>query len=680
MNQQIAKLVATVPARYLFPRIANLINELVTGGLVEQCLSLLVWEKKCRIKDEYGTLHGHPIPIFALERLLLGVICRCDLGVSNQLSVKTIEALNTYFSVFSSSFDTHFSEIDKIIVVFRTYANLVQRIPSQALGQIKVLEVEEASIQFSLKYLSCPIFERKYSAISALNTRIEEIKKLTDKDKDRYRAILLRYPLLDTLYISGYQPEIARKSDEIFAFVAPSLSIQTINNLLVSAFEQSSEKGGVIAYCLRKSLQTLDIELIKGVLETLASGAVPAEKLESETIQLIIEVIRLGGEKTSRFSFLKNSKEGTKLVEDAVGLLWSCLDSKNNLQATTVKSVMDALEDNVGKARGGRQRMVEQCILKLREKRCPTQYIVLLKALLESMDAKGNFILGSEYDKLMEKAYTFGGLPLPTLALNEFIECTRRTQAEEEPAFNEDKVSTSRIQLILLLIFKGRQKSDTLTSFKKLLSFLLATADQAKNLNRLTNYLTNNDVIPSENGDTFFSVLNDQDAIDDQYITENIFRLYETLFLRANMKSGALDYANPQKKTLLRIARQEKLTHLQQLWVFCLKRRLTGIVRDNFHKLLVECYFRTARKYESTEAQKAWTSLNNDVNDQISLIRQTTNATAKAILLSNMAHIWIKVIYISLGTLYIGGSTPSPETLVTNVVGIMIKASVFLQE
>jgi len=312
--------------------------------------------------------------------------------------------------------------------------------------------------------------------------------------------------------------------------------------------------------------------------------------------------------------------------------------------------------------------MIEMCILKLKEKRCLTQYIILLKSLLDSLESRGNFMMGNEYDKLMEKIYTFGSQPLATAALNEFIDSTRRTPAEEEAAFNEERVNFSRIQLILLLIFKGKQKSDTLQVFKRLISFLLATADQTKNLYRFNSYLIQSDIIPQENIDIFFSVLNDRDAIEDRFINENIYKLYETLFLRSNFRSGALEYSNPQKRNLINITRQDKFVMLNLLWSFCLRRNLQGSVRDHFYKLLVECYFRTSRKYESTEAQRAWSAFTNDVTDQMNAIRQLSNPVTKASCLSHMAGIWIKVIEISGGPLYINSTVPSPENLLVFVV------------
>lgn len=58
---------------------------------------------------------------------------------------------------------------------------------------------------------------------------------------------------------------------------------------------------------------------------------IPQVRIENNTIQLIVEIIKQSGEKTNRFYFYKTSKEGTKVIEDSIQLLWNCLDVKNNV-------------------------------------------------------------------------------------------------------------------------------------------------------------------------------------------------------------------------------------------------------------------------------------------------------------------------------------------------------------
>jgi hypothetical protein len=58
---------------------------------------------------------------------------------------------------------------------------------------------------------------------------------------------------------------------------------------------------------------------------------IPQERIENNTVQLIVEIIKQSGERTNKFYFYKNSKEGTKIIEDSIQLLWNCLDVKNNV-------------------------------------------------------------------------------------------------------------------------------------------------------------------------------------------------------------------------------------------------------------------------------------------------------------------------------------------------------------
>ena len=384
-------------------------------------------------------------------------------GLVQKLQSRALETVKVWVANFSTSFDAHFNEIDKVLTILRIYETLAKKVLTS------YPDTESDAIRLCVLYLSCPIFERKYSAITVLNKKIEEYHKQADKDKERYRHCLLDNGVLSTLYINGYHAEIARKSDELLAFLAPKLKVDIIRKLVSSAFQQSGEKGGIFCSCLRKSLQVLDIEFIKAVLEILTTE-VPMEKMESETIQLIIEIIKQTGEKTTRFYFMSKSKEGNKVVEDSVLLLWQCLDAKHNLAASVLKSVLEALEDNVrAKSKGGKPRMIEQCIMRLREKKCLTQYIILLQRLLDSLDAKAGFIGGSEYDKVLEKLYYSGpgsAVPLATLALEELIS-RFNSPTEEELAFNEDKIYFSRLQLILILVFKGKIKTDASTVFKE---------------------------------------------------------------------------------------------------------------------------------------------------------------------------------------------------------------------
>lgn len=332
--------------------------------------------------------------------------------------------------------------------------------------------------------------------------------------------------------------------------------------------------------------------------------------------------------------------------------------------------MLDALEENISKAKGGKQKLIELCITKLRQGNCSTQHVHLLAVMLESLEAKGTFISGSEYDKTLDKLYLIGGLGLATVALEELTDYSKRSTEEEEMAYNEEKVFMARVSLLLLLIFKGKQKPDSISAFRNLMKYLINNRENQKKLELFKNYLVNKEIVTQENSDVFFSVMNEFDTVETATIGYPLFKLYETIFLNVNLKTGALD-RSPSKKTILIIVKQERFVHLKQLWIYCLKSQLESSTKEAFHRLLVECYFRSNRKYEGVEAQKAWTYFNNDVTDEMSAIRQTLDPAAKAVLLGNMANIWIKAIELSSGTLYIGGTTPTPETISIFVVNFL---------
>ena len=248
-----------------------------------------------------------------------------------ELSVSVLskcrDLLTAHSNSFSPLFDAYFNDIERSINCLKGYETISLKISVES---SRSLEVEDKALKFALIYLSCPIFEKKFAGISYLNQRVEQYKKESEREKERFRNVLLKGKVLNILYITGYHPEIARKSDELLAYLAPKLLVSDIKSLLMSAYEQSPEKGGVICYCLRKSLQILDIELIKSVLE-IFTGDFPIEKVERETILLIIEIIKQSGVKSTKFYMFGKNKDGNKIVEDSIQLLWNCLDSKNNV-------------------------------------------------------------------------------------------------------------------------------------------------------------------------------------------------------------------------------------------------------------------------------------------------------------------------------------------------------------
>lgn len=387
-------------------------------------------------------------------------------------------------------------------------------------------------------------------------------------------------------------------------------------------------------------------------------------------MQLVLEIIKQSGEKTNKFYFYKNSKDGTKIAEDSIQLLWNCLDAKHRLNSSSLKSLLEALEANVTKAKGGKTRMIEMCIEKLRTKSASIQHIKLLNSMLESLEAKATFMsgfTGSDYDKTVDKVYNQGGVGLASLAFEDLTENAQKESAEEKNSLSDEKTFIARIHLILLLVFKGKQKPDSAKVLARLMAFLISSHDAPRRIDLFNNYLTTKEFVTPDNSSTFFSVINDLETPSSLLAGLALFRLYESVFVQVNTKSGALDRSS-NKKNLVIISKQEKFLQLKQLWIFCLKSRMTGSVRELYHKLLVECYFRGSRKYEAVEAQKAWTYFTNDVMDEMNAIRMNGDPRGKAILLGNMANIWITAIEISSGALYIGGTSPSPDTLKLYVV------------
>ena len=237
----------------------NLINEFCNAGGLDKLLGIVVWEKMCKIKDERGSLHTPPTVLAGVLRLLNTITSKMAPEKASPIITNFLEGMHTYFATFAASFDVHFSDVDKILLCFKFYEALGQRLTGN--DSFRFVDPEEGTLVMLVKYLTCPIFEKKFTAINMLNTRIQVYTKASEKEKEKYRNVLLKNNLLSILYISGYHAEIAKKSDEVMAFLAPKLQLSIIKSLMTNAFEQSSEKGGVICLCLRKTLQVLEMDV-----------------------------------------------------------------------------------------------------------------------------------------------------------------------------------------------------------------------------------------------------------------------------------------------------------------------------------------------------------------------------------------------------------------------------------
>jgi hypothetical protein len=184
-------------------------------------------------------------------RVLNALISRMYPDVLHKELERTVEALSDYLSVTTLNFDAQYNELDKVLLLVKYYGGFLQALTNT---NISVMQPDEITLVYIIQYLGSQTFEKKFSAINLLKAKLEKFKHENDSIKNEWRSILLKNGILNTLYITGYNPEVAKKSDDLMTFLAPLLLPETIETLLTTAYEQSAEKGGVICQCLRKSL------------------------------------------------------------------------------------------------------------------------------------------------------------------------------------------------------------------------------------------------------------------------------------------------------------------------------------------------------------------------------------------------------------------------------------------
>ena len=247
--------------------------------------------------------------------------------VKHSFLEQTVEALNNYLSA-ATLFDAQFNELDRFLVVVKYYGGFLAALTDTV---HPVMQPEELTLVLITQYLASPTFDKKFSAVALLKTKLEGYKNETESAKDEWRDILLRNGILKTLYITGYHAEVARKSEDLLVFVAPLLQPETVETLIVSAYGQSSEKGSVLAQCLKKSLGQFSHPVIKNILITLETK-VPLAKIEKDGIELVLTIANTFSQpKISKFNSHPQSEQMVPIFADSILFLWSCLDEKSTV-------------------------------------------------------------------------------------------------------------------------------------------------------------------------------------------------------------------------------------------------------------------------------------------------------------------------------------------------------------
>ena len=262
-----------------------------------------------------------------------------------------------------------------------------------------------------------------------------------------------------------------------------------------------------------------------------------------------------------------------------------------------------------------------KCIEAVKKKTVHTQHIILLKHIIESLSERPNLILKSEFDSMADKIY--GEVREFTLRMVE--EFMKRVKDKEltEDHFVEEQIYTSRIQLIMMLIFKGKIRSDSKVSFQLLLKFLTSTEDENQHLQRLLDVIINEPIINKDNSKIFFGIFNSEDkTLKPSQIDMRIYKVFETLFYKINLDVGAL--RNYTKKYYA-IAKHDKMVHLKNLWNICLKIMIKKEVKEKFYELLISCYFMCESKFEGEAAYNSWLLFIRDAKDYLEVRKISEN-------------------------------------------------------
>lgn len=300
---------------------------------------------------------------------------------------------------------------------------------------------------------------------------------------------------------------------------------------------------------------------------------------------------------------MKNKKEAQRIFDEALKFLWNCLISANKLPSSTVNTVLNALFNHVKKLEE-KLKLVDLCAKEFEKGNAGTQHFILLNQILSSLNVRSSIILisSSEYDKTIDRIYNL--IPNFSVALvQEFIK--RSSSSAIEDHFIYEQIYGTRLELIVQVIFKGKNQPDGEIAFNELLRYLLSSKEHKVLLEKLLAQIENEQLINKENALIFFNLLQKEPPIVEiSQTTNSIVRVFKKLFIRLNIESGALKPSYTQR--YLAIGKKEKFVYLDILWSICATKSFSDDVRNAFLELLLSCYFRDTRIFNGEDSRKAW--------------------------------------------------------------------------
>lgn len=211
------------------------------------------------IKGKRSTFTIHtPSKLVAASIEIIGcIINNIDPISARKYSNMIIRSINKYVSMINDD-DVIYNSFDHYLRILSLYHQFYT-----AFGVAEgtsVFDVEEAAIAINLKFLSCKQFERKFQSIKTLITRMKRVQG--ESERTLRRRFLLSSKILDTIYITGYNQEIAQRADELLVFLSPELASDVVIGLLKDALSSNLIKAGIIC----KSFENICNELKAHVL------------------------------------------------------------------------------------------------------------------------------------------------------------------------------------------------------------------------------------------------------------------------------------------------------------------------------------------------------------------------------------------------------------------------------
>lgn len=189
------------------------------------------------------------------------------------------------------------------------------------------------------------------------------------------------------MFGTQYHEEIVKRCPKFLAFLSPSLTSQTLSEILINSFVHSNEKSSAVCECLTELINSVEFEILESIFG--ACKEIPEAKINMKFVGLIKNIlIKVGNmPKSSDWMGFMNlggskKKKDDKLTINCISFLWRLVQDNSKVPIPVIKEIFRSLKRDLATNvfKNEREDFLLACAENLRAFRNVTQSILIIKS------------------------------------------------------------------------------------------------------------------------------------------------------------------------------------------------------------------------------------------------------------------------------------------------------------